>query len=197
MDKNSKAAHGFPLRAVRATALLVHFPGCTGKSPARRLSMIQINAVALLPPNDAAWHLIRSSFGSFPSSKRWHCHGYYERAADRWHRICHFGSGAISAASEERDMVEATMGNARFFRRNGPHPLAVVTDTARGTADDLELLLEGVAPLQTAGPKEVSFLDNPRYASALDQTLAGAVIVHPDMAARSAVGPDFGRSLRR
>ena len=81
-------------------------------------------------------------------------------------------------------MVEATMGNARFFRRNGPHPLAVVTDTARGTADDLELLLEGVAPLQTAGPKEVSFLDNPRYASALDQTLAGAVIVHPDMAAR-------------
>ena len=81
-------------------------------------------------------------------------------------------------------MIEATLGNARFFRRNGPHPLAVVTDTARGTADDLELLLEGVAPLQTAGPKEVSFLDNPRYASALDQTLAGAVIVHPDMAAR-------------
>jgi UDP-3-O-[3-hydroxymyristoyl] glucosamine N-acyltransferase len=29
-----------------------------------------------------------------------------------------------------------------------------------------------------------SFLDNPRYALALDQTLAGAVIVHPDMAAR-------------
>ena len=56
-------------------------------------------------------------------------------------------------------MVEATMGNARFFRRNGPHPLAVVTDTARGTADDLELLLEGVAPLQTAGPHEVSCLD--------------------------------------
>ena len=41
-----------------------------------------------------------------------------------------------------------------------------------------------MAPLQTAGPNEVSFLDNPRYASALDQTLAGAVIVHPDMAAR-------------
>ena len=44
--------------------------------------------------------------------------------------------------------------------------------------------LEGVAPLQTAGRNEVSFLDNRRYASALDQTLAGAVIVHPDMAAR-------------
>jgi hypothetical protein len=30
-------------------------------------------------------------------------------------------------------MVEATMGNARFFRRSGPSSLAVVTDAARGT----------------------------------------------------------------
>ena len=81
-------------------------------------------------------------------------------------------------------MVEATPGNARFFRRSGPYPLAVVASTARGIARELELLLEGVAPLQTAGPNEVSFLDNKRYTSALDQTLAGAVIVHPDMAAR-------------
>src|SRR6185295_13672858 len=85
-------------------------------------------------------------------------------------------------------MVEAALGNARFFRRSGPYPLGLVTDTARGTADDLELLLEGVAPLQTAGPNEVSFLDNRRYASALDQTSAGAVIVHPDMAARVPAG---------
>ncbi|MBR0719869.1 UDP-3-O-(3-hydroxymyristoyl)glucosamine N-acyltransferase [Bradyrhizobium liaoningense] len=76
------------------------------------------------------------------------------------------------------------MGNPRFFRRSGPFSLAVVASAARGVADEVELLLEGVAPLQTAGPKEVSFLDNRRYASALDQTLAGAVIVHPDMAAR-------------
>jgi UDP-3-O-[3-hydroxymyristoyl] glucosamine N-acyltransferase len=81
-------------------------------------------------------------------------------------------------------MIEATLGNARFFRRSGPYPLAVVASAARGVADEVELLLEGVAPLQTAGPNEVSFLDNRRYASALDRTLAGAVIVHPDMAAR-------------
>jgi UDP-3-O-[3-hydroxymyristoyl] glucosamine N-acyltransferase len=81
-------------------------------------------------------------------------------------------------------MVDAIPGNARFFRRSGPYPLAVVAGAARGTADQLELLLEGVAPLQLAGPREVSFLDNRRYASALDLTLAGAVIVHPDMAAR-------------
>jgi UDP-3-O-[3-hydroxymyristoyl] glucosamine N-acyltransferase len=81
-------------------------------------------------------------------------------------------------------MVETTVGNARFFRRSGPHTLAVVARAAGGIAAEFDLLLEGVAPLQTAGPNEVSFLDNRRYASALDQTLAGAVIVHPDMAAR-------------
>jgi UDP-3-O-[3-hydroxymyristoyl] glucosamine N-acyltransferase len=81
-------------------------------------------------------------------------------------------------------MVEATTGNARFFRRSGPHTLAVVAGAAGGIADELDLLFEGVAPLQTAGLHDVSFLDNRRYAWALDQTLAGAVIVHPDMAAR-------------
>jgi UDP-3-O-[3-hydroxymyristoyl] glucosamine N-acyltransferase len=85
-------------------------------------------------------------------------------------------------------MVEATLGDARFFRRSGPYSLAVVASMARGVADELELFLEGVAPLQTAGSHEVSFLDNRRYASALDQTSAGAVIVHPDMAARVPAG---------
>ncbi|MGM4875768.1 UDP-3-O-(3-hydroxymyristoyl)glucosamine N-acyltransferase [Bradyrhizobium sp. 956_D2_N1_5] len=80
------------------------------------------------------------------------------------------------------------MGDARFFRRSGPYSLAVVANTAHGVVDELELLLEGVAPLQTAGRNEVSFLDNRRYASALGQTSAGAVIVHPDMAARVPAG---------
>ena len=42
----------------------------------------------------------------------------------------------------------------------------------------------GVAPLQTAGQDEVSFLDNRRDAAAFEQTRAGAVIVHPQMQAR-------------
>ena len=85
-------------------------------------------------------------------------------------------------------MAEATLGNARFFCRSGPYSLAVVASTACGVADEFELLLEGVAPLQTARPNEVSFLDNLRYMSALEQTSAGAVIVHPDMAARVPAG---------
>jgi UDP-3-O-[3-hydroxymyristoyl] glucosamine N-acyltransferase len=49
-------------------------------------------------------------------------------------------------------------------------------------------MLTGVAPLQTAGPTEVSFLDNRKYASALAGTRAGAVLVHPDLAPRVPAG---------
>jgi UDP-3-O-[3-hydroxymyristoyl] glucosamine N-acyltransferase len=82
------------------------------------------------------------------------------------------------------DMPEAVAGNARFFKRSGPYSLAIVAGAAGGISCELNLLLKGVAPLQTAGPSEVSFLDNRRYLSALERTLAGAVIVHPDVAPR-------------
>jgi UDP-3-O-[3-hydroxymyristoyl] glucosamine N-acyltransferase len=75
-------------------------------------------------------------------------------------------------------------GDPRFFRRTGPHSLAAVADAAGGTAPPRRLMLTGVAPLQTAGPDEVSFLDNRKYAAALDATRAGAVIVHTDLAPR-------------
>ena len=85
-------------------------------------------------------------------------------------------------------MVEATLGTARFYSRSGPYSLAVVASVAPGVADELELLLEGVAPLQTARPNEVSFLDNRRYASALEQTSAGAVPSMVLMSRRSLLG---------
>jgi UDP-3-O-[3-hydroxymyristoyl] glucosamine N-acyltransferase len=78
-------------------------------------------------------------------------------------------------------MAEAATGDKRFFMRSGPYPLVAVAEAACGIAPKLDLLLEGLGPLQTAGPNEVSFLDNRRYSSALERTLAGAVIVHPDM----------------
>jgi UDP-3-O-[3-hydroxymyristoyl] glucosamine N-acyltransferase len=81
-------------------------------------------------------------------------------------------------------MVGAASGNPRFFSRSGPYPLAAVVKAACGAARAGDLVLDGVAPLRTAGPKEVSFLDNRRYTTALEQTLAGAVIVHPDMQER-------------
>ena len=75
-------------------------------------------------------------------------------------------------------------GDPRFFRRTGPHSLAAVVDAAGGEAPPQRLMLSGIAPLQAAGPEEVSFLDNKKYVAVLANTQAGAVIVHPDMAAR-------------
>jgi UDP-3-O-[3-hydroxymyristoyl] glucosamine N-acyltransferase len=75
-------------------------------------------------------------------------------------------------------------GDPRFFQRAGPFTLAAVADAAQAEAPPRRLMLAGVAPLQTAGADQVSFLDNRKYAAALAATLAGAVIVHPDMASR-------------
>jgi UDP-3-O-[3-hydroxymyristoyl] glucosamine N-acyltransferase len=75
-------------------------------------------------------------------------------------------------------------GDPRFFRRTGPHCLAVVAAAAGAEAPVRDLRLSGVAPLQTAGPTEVSFLDNRKYAAALAETRAGAVIVQADMTDR-------------
>jgi UDP-3-O-[3-hydroxymyristoyl] glucosamine N-acyltransferase len=81
-------------------------------------------------------------------------------------------------------MAAASIGDARFFARSGPHSLVAVADAARGVAPPSDLMLHGLAPLQIAGPGDVSFLDNRRYASALENTMAGAVILHPDMQSR-------------
>ena len=50
--------------------------------------------------------------------------------------------------------------------------------TLRG--DDAEVI--GVNTLESAGPDEVSFLANPKYADQLAETRAGAVIVRPEHA---------------
>jgi UDP-3-O-[3-hydroxymyristoyl] glucosamine N-acyltransferase len=75
-------------------------------------------------------------------------------------------------------------GDPRFFQRAGPFSLAAVVDAAQGEAPPRRLMLGGIAPLQAAGPGDVSFLSNRKYLPALEQTRAGAVILHPDLAAR-------------
>lgn len=77
-------------------------------------------------------------------------------------------------------MATTQLGDARFFLRSGPHSLEDVAKAASASALKTDLFFEGVAPLGTAGRHEVSFLDNRRYASELDRTAAGAVIVGPE-----------------
>jgi UDP-3-O-[3-hydroxymyristoyl] glucosamine N-acyltransferase len=78
----------------------------------------------------------------------------------------------------------AKPGDRRFFARTGPHSLKVIAALVGIQAALPEKLIFGVAPLQSAGPEDISFLDNRRYADLLAATKAGAVIVHPDFAAK-------------
>ena len=73
-------------------------------------------------------------------------------------------------------------GEERFFLRAGPHSISAIASLLGIEADQPARLLSGVAPLQTAGPDDVSFMDNRRYAGMLAETKAGAVILHPDFA---------------
>ena len=85
-------------------------------------------------------------------------------------------------------MTEEIVGDPRFFRRIGPHRLAAIAAlaqaTLRGPAECAEAVFHGVAPLQSATPVDVSFLDNRRYAEHLADTRAGVVILHPSLADR-------------
>jgi UDP-3-O-[3-hydroxymyristoyl] glucosamine N-acyltransferase len=71
----------------------------------------------------------------------------------------------------------------RFFPTAGPQGLAAIAAAAGGRFEGAEgeRRFTGVAPLQQAGPEEVSFLDNRRYADALRASQAGAVILAPAM----------------
>jgi len=82
----------------------------------------------------------------------------------------------------------AKPGDARFFKRTGPHSLAAIAALLGAEAAQPERLISGVAPLQNAGPEDVSFLDNKRYAEHLTATKAGAVILHPDFANKVPAG---------
>ncbi len=78
-------------------------------------------------------------------------------------------------------MVDAGKpGDERFFLCTGPHRIADIATLLGIEADAPERLMSGVAPLHSAGPQDVSFLDNRRYAGLLAETKAGAVILHPD-----------------
>lgn len=83
------------------------------------------------------------------------------------------------------------MADPRFFDRAGPFSLgelaaAVGAELAGGAAP--EAVVADVAPLSTAGPEHLSFLDNRQYIAQFEQSAAGACLVHPDLAGRAPEG---------
>ena len=83
------------------------------------------------------------------------------------------------------------MADPRFFQVAGPFKLGQLAQIAQADiADggDPEQVVEDVAPIAAAGPSEISFLDNPRYLSALENSQAGVCILAPRHAQRAPKG---------
>jgi UDP-3-O-[3-hydroxymyristoyl] glucosamine N-acyltransferase len=74
------------------------------------------------------------------------------------------------------------LGDSRFYNRSGPFSISEVAAAIGAQCAGSTAMLNGVAPLQTAGRQDVCFLDNPRYAPLLEKSLAGAVILSPTLA---------------
>ena len=78
-----------------------------------------------------------------------------------------------------------------FFRRALAPTLADIIAKTGATAPegaDLSLAISGVGPLDAAGPGDMTFLDNPKYADQLAGTRASAVFIAERYAARAPQG---------
>src|SRR5436853_512017 len=72
------------------------------------------------------------------------------------------------------------MADPRFFKRAGPFTLGGLASTSEAQLLDpgqAERLISDVAPLETAGPDDLTFLDNRKYLEAFIQSRAGAAFV--------------------
>jgi UDP-3-O-[3-hydroxymyristoyl] glucosamine N-acyltransferase len=83
------------------------------------------------------------------------------------------------------------MADPRFFTRAGPHSLGALADLSgarlRNASDGGRLLID-VAPLETAGPDDLTFLDNRKYLDAFERSRAGAAFVEERLAERAPAG---------
>jgi len=74
------------------------------------------------------------------------------------------------------------MADPRFFKASGPFTLGELAQAANATLSegaDPERRFRDVAPLDAAGPDDVSFLDNKRYVESFRRSRAGACVVEP------------------
>lgn len=83
------------------------------------------------------------------------------------------------------------MADPRFFDRAGPFSLETLATLSgaklQNAADGARLILD-VAPLETAGPDDVTFLDNRKYVEVFAGSQAGAAFVDGRMAQKAPSG---------
>ena len=90
-------------------------------------------------------------------------------------------------ATIENLIKKGAMPDPRFFTVAGPftlQKLAAIAGAEIGPGTDPDAVFTDVAPLDAAGPTDVSFLDNKKYVGAFETSRAGACLVHPDLASR-------------
>jgi UDP-3-O-[3-hydroxymyristoyl] glucosamine N-acyltransferase len=83
------------------------------------------------------------------------------------------------------------MADPRFFRRAGPYSLEALAALSGARLADPTLgarPIDDVAPLETAGPGDVTFLSNRKYTDAFVASHAGAVFVAEALAAKAPAG---------
>jgi UDP-3-O-[3-hydroxymyristoyl] glucosamine N-acyltransferase len=86
------------------------------------------------------------------------------------------------------------MADPRFFQVAGRFTIVELAAAAGAEISpdaDRDKLYDDVAPLQSAGATELSFLDNPSYLEAFENSRAGACIVQPKFAERAPKGMDL------
>ena len=75
------------------------------------------------------------------------------------------------------------MPDPRFFSVSGPFNVAELAEIGKARLNegaDAQRVILDVASIDTAGPDELSFIDNPRYIDLYRRSKAAACIVHPD-----------------
>ena len=86
------------------------------------------------------------------------------------------------------------MADPRFFTCKGPLTLGALAQLAEASLSegaDPAQEIKDVAPIDRAGPDEITFLDNKRYLPALKTTRAAACIIHPNQAQQAPKGLDL------
>lgn len=83
------------------------------------------------------------------------------------------------------------MADPRFFEKEGPFSLSELASKIEATVhegSDKAITIVDVAPLDSAGPGEIAFLDNPKYVGAFEATKASACIVSPKFVDKAPAG---------
>lgn len=75
------------------------------------------------------------------------------------------------------------MADPRFHQKAGPFSLGQIATAIGATVDDAQadVMINDIAPLDAAGPSQLSFIDNPKYRDQFKVTGATACIMRPEL----------------